>query len=1466
MSLAAVRTCPSVPRFHLPLLAVVWLALFVTAAAQGAQTEANRVLEIAGSGDYLEMGEKGPVIGVPFTVEAAVFVLEDLEDRHFGVLGGAKDVTRLNLGLERPPSIYLNHRTGLHGGYGDGTTWLNWDADDVLAPGAWNHIALVADGKEQRLYVNGTEVVREPATTPPLQTPLRWIGRTSSPFRGSIDEVRVWSVVRTAEQVKDARLQRLTGREEGLTALWNFDDAEKPGRDATGHGFDGVMQGNARTLVEAVDLSAASTQSVLCAVTGTVTDENGQPAAGVSVAVLGARGAKFVAVTDAAGAFSVSPTLRQSPVRVLATLNDAVAELREVALAGERIPPLSLRLVRPAAVSGRVLDTDGRAQSGVIVEAVQEKSVRRAVTGSDGAFLLADVPPGDYQVRAQADGGAVLFNEGKPLTVKSGDKLTADLHRAPRTARAPVPAAGGVLQLDGQSGRVLLPDGMLAGMETLTFEFRVRWQELDALGAVLGFGDANRTFLIGPLTVTSDLGVVMNHGEGFATRVVAPGVLRAGEWVHVAVVAEGVEATVYVNGVAAAAGNMFQPPRKVGEGPGQIGSSPWRGNTWLHGAVDEVRLWAVRRSPQQISEQMRADLRGDEDGLLALWNFNDPAQPGREATPRAWHGTAEGGATVAPAEVIAENALPPPTVLSGVVTDPDGRVLSGAEVRLTSGGVALPPAFSDQHGEWLSTVPAGAAEISVWAAKGDFACAPRSIALKPGANTADLTLRDSASISGRTLALDDSPLPNIVVQAVSNDSGGLRRGLLGEFFAISGLNEFPASARNPVLRRAEENFSFPLANDSIGGQSMDAGFYVRWSGKLRTAAAGRYEFHLAANDRARLTINGAELLDSKAELNGTRPLADSAKTAALDLTAGEHDILVEYINRIGREGMELGWTPPGGKREIIPPTVLNHTAPADQLIITTMSDERGGYRFPELSPGDYVVRAQVPGGHALINSGRPVTVKRNEPKPAMNFRLAPFKKGVWRRYNYNDGLASDSVNSISLAPDGALWIATQGGASRFDGMTFQNWTAADGLAANNVYSVHADADGTLWFGTMGGLTRRDPQAGTFQTFRRTDGLAGTLVKAMLRDRAGTLWFACDEGLSRWQAGKMETVLTLDKPTPHGAGLCEDAAGDVWWGGDGAVWRVHGGVAENFAAAKLEGMGTVNAVCEGEPGVMWIGATSGLTRCHTKTGEVKHFTPADGLTGVPVTALQRDSRGRIWIGTFKDSGATGVSCYDRGSFITYRRADGLPDELVPCITSDGDGALWFATYRGIAGLDTDLLTHWSLPDGIDSGDVNQITSTRDGAVWILTEGKLARYDGRKFTKMTQANGLPVTRVESLTVDRDGALLALTGEAVIARLEPGRGEVPAFEVMPDSPANARHAARATTGEMWYANNEGVWHEGEAGPAGAGKIGQVQAIRPASGGVMWFQLAQDGMARWEGGKIQKFNLRGGAPFGLE
>ncbi|MEF8844412.1 MAG: Ig-like domain-containing protein [Bacteroidales bacterium] len=111
----------------------------------------------------------------------------------------------------------------------------------------WYHLGATYNRDTMRLYVNGSEIAKRENTTAIQQDAARnfYIGTDNSGerhFEGMIDEVRVWSVARTGEQIRNNMISELTGSETGLEGYWKFNEgSEFTALDASSNSNDGSL-------------------------------------------------------------------------------------------------------------------------------------------------------------------------------------------------------------------------------------------------------------------------------------------------------------------------------------------------------------------------------------------------------------------------------------------------------------------------------------------------------------------------------------------------------------------------------------------------------------------------------------------------------------------------------------------------------------------------------------------------------------------------------------------------------------------------------------------------------------------------------------------------------------------------------------------------------------------------------------------------------------------------------------------------------------------------------------------------------------------------------------------------------------------------------------------------------------------------------------------------------------------------
>ena len=417
--------------------------------------------------------------------------------------------------------------------------------------------------------------------------------------------------------------------------------------------------------------------------------------------------------------------------------------------------------------------------------------------------------------------------------------------------------------------------------------------------------------------------------------------------------------------------------------------------------------------------------------------------------------------------------------------------------------------------------------------------------------------------------------------------------------------------------------------------------------------------------------------------------------------------------------------------------------------------------------------------------------------------LTQFGHDVWTS---DSGLPQNSVTTILQTRDGYLWLGTQEGLVRFDGVRFTIFDTRNTRALRDdwVQALCETGDGTLWIGTVTGLVRM--RGGQFLP-PDEPGLEHAQIEALHEGRDGSLWVGSEIGVSRIRDGQVTTYGVAEGlPAPRVRAIAEDARGDLWVGGQWGVARLEG---SRFEPWKLkEGFpGPVFALLADPEGGLWAGTGRGLAHLEGRTARL--YGRAEGLTHPLVQVLFRDRDANLWLGT-----EGGLFRFRDGHFLRHGAAQGLSSDRIFALHEDREGSLWIGTSDGglnrlkeqrIAiyttrdGLSDDKL--WSvfedrlgnlwagtaegilhrLAPGSDrfepfvnvGASIMAIAEDAGGELWIGTRGAgLVHLRGKRLTRYTSEDGLSGSFISSVLVDRDGSVWAGTFGSGVNRLANGK----------------------------------------------------------------------------------------------
>ena len=804
------------------------------------------------------------------------------------------------------------------------------------------------------------------------------------------------------------------------------------------------------------------------------------------------------------------------------------------------------------------------------------------------------------------------------------------------------------------------------------------------------------------------------------------GLLALDTWYHVSGIIDAKSGVmkILLNG-AEVASQDFGKDIHVSTLPLRIGwtnEEGWQGLFPFAGQIDDVRIWNIARTKEEIRATMHTSLSGKEPGLVGYWRFDD-GNIAVDSSPSHADGKLIGDAHCVEAELPKPGEL---VMLSGKITDEEGKPIPNASVRLEQDGSEIRRTQTDDSGNyWIALFHPVRGLYDLSTTRGNLGDWQENIRLRDGeSQTLNLTLKEAISIEGRLLMLDDvTPHVAVPVQAISNgkvvaetlsDEKGkyrlinlkngryqLRCQILGGYVYHSPEGEVRGKTVQIQRGQTLENIDFrfaPFKKGTWKSYTTLDGLPHHWVDAIHRAPDGMLWFG---------TGGGVSRYDGKEFVNLTTKIG-LTKTNWV------------YAIQDGPDGAMWFGTNGGGVFRYDGKKYLNFTTKeglAGNVVYDIHCDSDGILWF-RTSVG--VSRYD---GKEFVNS---TTQKRWIDKHTTPDGV--MWSGTWRgvsrydgqgyvNFTTQDGLIDNRVNAIHCDSDGMVWIGThRNGVSRYDEKNCVNFTTKDGLANNPVFAIHRDPDGVMWCGTEGsGVFRYDGK--DFVNFTTKDGLASNYVSAIYRDPDGIMWFGTwGGGVSRYDGKDFVNFTTKD-------GLLSNSVATIYGDSDGRV--------------------------------IWFGTDGGVSRYDGK--EFKNFTTKDGLANGWIWRIHRDFDGVMWFGinighTNIDRG--GVSRYDGKGFKNFTTKDGLVNNNILSIYQDSDGVMWFGTAGGVSRYDGKEFV--TLTGNLENNVIEAIYETPDGVMWLGTEGGVYQYDGTTWASLDMRDGLVGNSIMSIHQDSDGFL--------------------------------------------------------------------------------------------------------------
>jgi signal transduction histidine kinase/ligand-binding sensor domain-containing protein len=347
--------------------------------------------------------------------------------------------------------------------------------------------------------------------------------------------------------------------------------------------------------------------------------------------------------------------------------------------------------------------------------------------------------------------------------------------------------------------------------------------------------------------------------------------------------------------------------------------------------------------------------------------------------------------------------------------------------------------------------------------------------------------------------------------------------------------------------------------------------------------------------------------------------------------------------------------------------------------------------------------------------------------------ISQYGHTAWR---LQDGILAGAPLSIAQTSDGYMWIGTQAGLLRLDGVRFVPFVPPELEEPFNpqIESLLGASDGTLWIGTGNHLYRLKDRSLAMTKSSVAE------IQTIQEDSQGNVWVA------------------RARTSSAGGPLCRvmDAALRCYGKEDGIPFS-------NASSLALDKRGDI-----------WLASAVHLTIWSRDAAPLTYTLPGikgdEGLAGI--SALTPRSDGSVMVGVLF-GGGLGLQTIDRGTWKPYM-LPGFDGSAIPVSSMllDHQGALWIGTSdRGIYRIADQKIDQLGASEGLSSNAVVELYEDHEGDVWVVTSGGVDRFRDVRVVSISQHEGLSADAVSALVAARDGTIWMSNGSSLDALRQDG-----------------------------------------------------------------------------------------------
>lgn len=309
-----------------------------------------------------------------------------------------------------------------------------------------------------------------------------------------------------------------------------------------------------------------------------------------------------------------------------------------------------------------------------------------------------------------------------------------------------------------------------------------------------------------------------------------------------------------------------------------------------------------------------------------------------------------------------------------------------------------------------------------------------------------------------------------------------------------------------------------------------------------------------------------------------------------------------------------------------------------------------------------------------------------------------------------EGIQAKNFHSSTVDENNRIWFITEAGIISFDGQKWTRHNTSLKIASSEMKDIAFDPSlksQGLWIATPQGVAQValpvNSESEVTVFYQDNSTIVSNNVIALAVGKGSHRWFGTDKGISAYMDNKWLTN-TYERTYPESifrdfpiTSMATSPSGDTAYVGTSGLGVVR------LYRNDVDGVSGASEYAEWGPIIM----------------------PSDNVQSIYIAPDATQ-----WIGT--DKGVAVHTGYETlENWVVYTIEDGLVDNFVQAINSDGKGNIWFGTKNGVSVFDGTNWTSYKVENGLVSNNILTIAIDKNGVIWLGTDNGVSSINNGKI---------------------------------------------------------------------------------------------------------------------------------------